>query len=144
MCISVSQLVRNIGITVFAGIVFVRLWRLNVITWQAKRAHSGEVDRKLPRMPAPGECTDDLQTLLKKEMVAVENPPRDTLVRLMKKRMQIRRPKERNMDLHAPCLVNSCQGKDGGVLFILNYPFHQHTGIGCDTILDSRNYFQSC
>ena len=32
-------------------------------------------------------------------------------------------------DLH----VNSCQGMDAGVLFILNYSIHQHTGIGCDT-----------
>ena len=25
------------------------------------------------------------------------------------------------------------QGKDGGVLFRLNYSIHQHTGIACDT-----------
>ena len=31
------------------------------------------------------------------------------------------------------CLVNSCQGKDAGVLFRQNYSIHQHTGIGCNT-----------
>ena len=43
--------------------------------------------------------------------------------------------KETNKDLHAACLVNSCQGKDAGVLFRLNYSIHQHTSIGCDTSL---------
>ena len=54
-----------------------------------------------------------------------------------KKWLHIRRPKERNLDIHVACLVNSYQGKDPGVLFRLNYSFHQH-------VLDSSNYFQSC
>ena len=50
-----------------------------------------------------------------------------------RKRLQIWRPKERNLELHATCLVNSYQGKDAGVLFRLNYPIHKNTGIGWDT-----------
>ena len=34
-------------------------------------------------------------------------------------------------------MFNSCQGKDVVVLFRLNYTIHHHTGIGCDTSLDS-------
>ena len=54
MCISVSQLVWNIGRAVFAGIaafagvsifpglaVFARLRRINVTSWRAKRAYTG-------------------------------------------------------------------------------------------------------
>ena len=37
------------------------------------------------------------------------------------------RPKNRNLDLHAKCMANSCQGKDAGVLFQLNYlSIHWH------------------
>ena len=35
--------------------------------------------------------------------------------------LQMPRPNERNWDLHAVYLLNSCQGKDAGVLFGLNY-----------------------
>ena len=38
-----------------------------------------------------------------------------------------------NLDLLKICLVNSCQEKDAGVVFRLNYSIHQHTGTGCDT-----------
>ena len=54
MCISVSQLVWNIGRAVFAGIaafagvsifpglaVFARLRRINITSWRAKRALTG-------------------------------------------------------------------------------------------------------
>ena len=44
-----------------------------------------------------------------------------------------RRTMERNLDLLTICLFNSCQGKDAGVIFRLNYSIHQHTGTGCDT-----------
>ena len=30
---------------------------------------------------------------------------------------------------HAAYVVNSCQGKDAGVLFGLNYSIHLHTGL---------------
>ena len=43
-------------------------------------------------------------------------------------------PRKKNMVLYVACLVNSCQEKDAGVLFRLNYSIHhQHTGIGSDT-----------
>ena len=45
------------------------------------------------------------------------------------------------MDLHAAFMVNSCQGKDAGLLFRLKYSIHQHTGIGCDTGLIIRIIF---
>ena len=61
---------------------------------------------------------------------------------IKRKRLQILRPKERNKDLYAACLVNSWQGKDAGVLFRLNYSIHQHTGIDVIKVLDGRNYFQ--
>ena len=51
----------------------------------------------------------------KKEIVALENFP-----------------EERNLDLHATCFVNSCEGKDVHVLFRLNNSIHQHSDIGCD------------
>ena len=49
MCISVSQLVRNIGIAIYDGLaVFVRLRRLNVIIWWwAKWTLNGEEEGKL-------------------------------------------------------------------------------------------------
>ena len=50
--------------------------------------------------------------------------------RFVRKRLHILRPKERNLGLYATYLVNSCQGKEAGVLFILNYSIH--AGIGCD------------
>ena len=64
MCISVSQLVRTIGTAVFAGMavfagitVVICLRHLSIISsWQAMRAHYGEVDGKLymPCMPVFG------------------------------------------------------------------------------------------
>ena len=64
---------------------------------------------------------------LKNEMVVMENSP------IMMKTAVDLRPKERNLDLHAACLVNSFQGMDDGVLFRLNCSIHQHTSIGCGT-----------
>ena len=52
--------------------------------------------------------------------------------------------KERNLDLHAPCLVNSCQGKDAVVLFRLNYSNHQHIGIGCEKFMIVGTFFFFC
>ena len=52
---------------------------------------------------------------------------------VMKKTLQILRPKERDLDLHVTCLVNSCQGKDARVLFKQNFSIHQHTDIEYDT-----------
>ena len=66
-----------------------------------------------------------LRTRHKKEMVVLENSP--YITRLCWKRLQIRRPKERNLDLHATCMVNRCQEKDAGIIFRLNYPIHQYS-----------------
>ena len=52
---------------------------------------------------------------------------------MMKKMAAGGRPKERSVDLHVVCLVNTVGGKDAEVLFGLNYSFYQHTSIGCDT-----------
>ena len=38
-------------------------------------------------------------------------------------------PKERNIDINAVSLVNSCQRKGAGVLFRINYSIYQHTGV---------------
>ena len=51
----------------------------------------------------------------------------------MKKTPADSKAKERNLDLHTACLVNSCQGKDAGDLFILNHSIHPYNDIGCDT-----------
>ena len=48
------------------------------------------------------------------------------------------------MDLYMACLVNSCLGKDGGVLFRLNYSIYQRTlALDVIQVLDG-NYFQPC
>ena len=51
---------------------------------------------------------------------------------------------KKTKDLHAACLVNSCQGKDAGVLFSLNYQFINTLALDVIQVLDSRNYFLSC
>ena len=50
----------------------------------------------------------------------------------------------RKMDLHAASLANSCQGKDAGVLFRLNYSFINTLALDVMQVLGSSNYFQSC
>ena len=45
------------------------------------------------------------------------------------------------MAIHAVCLVNSSQGKDAGVLFILNYSIHRHTGTRMLQVLDRGTIF---
>ena len=60
-------------------------------------------------------------------------PAIDTLESSMMKKMATdSKAKGKKWDLHMACLVNSCQGKNAGVLFRLNYLIHQHTGIGWD------------
>ena len=58
------------------------------------------------------------------------------------KRLQIRRPMERNLDLHMACSANSSQGKDAGVSFRLNYSIHQHTLVlDMTQVLESKIFF---
>ena len=44
----------------------------------------------------------------------------------MKKVAKVRRPKERNLDPHTSCVVNSCQEKVAAILIRLNYSIHLH------------------
>ena len=53
---------------------------------------------------------------------------------LNEERLPFRRPKgKKNLSLRESCLVNTCQGKDTGVLFRLKYLIRQHTDTGCVT-----------
>ena len=47
----------------------------------------------------------------------------------MKKTVADLKAKGKKLDIRVARLVNSCQGKDAGILFRLNYSIHQHTGI---------------
>ena len=70
---------------------------------------------------------------LRKEMVVLENP-RDTLdLSMMKNTATDLKARGKKPGSTRRCLVNSCQEKNAGVLFRLNYSIHQQTGIGCDT-----------
>ena len=68
---------------------------------------------------------------LKKEMVVLKNSParfvngEETAV-VSKSIAGVLAP-------HVTCMVNSCQGKDAGILFRLNDSIHQHTNTGCET-----------
>ena len=52
---------------------------------------------------------------------------------MMKKTAAYSKAKGKKPGSTCAIMVISCQGKDAGVLFRLNYSIHQHTGIGCDT-----------
>ena len=51
----------------------------------------------------------------------------------------------KKLDPQGTYTVNSCRGKDTGVLFRLDYSIHLHAlALDVIQILDGRNYFQSC
>ena len=53
--------------------------------------------------------------------------------------------KERVLDLHVSCVVNSCQEMIAGFLFWLNYSLRPRAlALDVIQVLDGRNYFQSC
>ena len=72
-------------------------------------------------------CTEDFRIRLKKEMVVLEN------LHTLDSTAADSNAKGKKAGSTTACTVNSCQGKDAGVLFRLNYSIHQLPGIGCDT-----------
>ena len=72
-----------------------------------------------------------LQTRLKKRNGRLGEPGIVTLDSSMKKMAAGLKAKGKNPGSTRGLL--SCQGKEPGVLFRLNYSIHQHTGIGCNT-----------
>ena len=113
------------------------------INWRVKRALGEEVDGKLHidshahmwYIYVPTFITRRVESAqkilrnrLKKGNDGLGRPTIGTLdLSMMKKSLPIQRSKESNIGLHVACLVNSCQGKDAGVLFrLLNSSTHWH------------------
>ena len=77
---------------------------------------------------------------LKKGNTCLGKPDIDTLdSSRVKKTAADSKAKGKKPDLHAACLVNSCQGKDAGV----TTQFINTLALDVIQVLDSRNYFQS-
>ena len=74
----------------------------------------------MPYVHNPESAENILRTQLRKEMGVMETCHRFARSVIDEEQLQIRRPKERNMDLFTACLVNSCLGKDAGVFIRLN------------------------